>query len=156
MVKKMGERDNVKKRPTGITIIAVLQIIFGVLFLLGAVGMFLIASLADVADLEDEIGEDAPDWISDNFVMAFGVLGLVFLIIALVGFVLGYGYLKGIGWAWTVGIIFAVLGIIGDIIEPMVDRTADVLASSIIGIIIALLIIYYLTRSHVKAFFGKA
>ena len=88
--------------------------------------------------------------------MAFGVLGLVFLIIGIVGFVLGYGYLKGIGWAWTVGIIFAVLGIIGDIIETMVDRTTDVLASSIIGIIIALLIIYYLTRPHVKAFFGKA
>lgn len=147
--------ENVKKRPTGITILAVLQIIFGVLFLLGAVGMFLIASLADVADLEDAIGEDAPDWIVDNFALSFGALGVFFLIIALVGFVLGYGYLKGIGWAWTVGIIFAVLGIIGDIIEPMVDRTADVLASSIIGIIIALLIIYYLTRPHVKAFFGK-
>ena len=148
--------ENVKKRPTGITILAVLQIIFGVLFLLGAVGMFLIASIADVADLEDAIGEDAPDWIVDNFALAFGVLGVVFLIIGIVGLVLGYGYLKGIGWAWTVGIIFAVLGIIGDIIEPMVDRTADVLASSIIGIIIALLIIYYLTRPHVKTFFGKA
>ena len=146
---------NVKKRPTGITILAVLQIIFGVLFLLGAVGMFLVASLADAADLEDAIGEDAPDWISDNFAMAFGALGVLFLIIGIVGFVLGYGYLKGIGWAWTVGIIFAVLGIIGDIIETIVDRTADVLASSIIGIIIALLIIYYLTRPHVKAFFGK-
>jgi tryptophan-rich sensory protein len=148
--------ENVKNRPAGITILAALQIIFGILFLLGAIGMFLIASLADAADLEEAIGEDAPDWISDNFVMAFGLLGVLFLIIGIVGLVLGYGYLKGIGWAWTVGIIFAVLGIIGDIFESMVDRTADVLASSIIGIIIALLIIYYLTRPHVKAFFGKA
>jgi tryptophan-rich sensory protein len=147
--------ENVKNRPAGITILAALQIIFGILFLLGAIGMFLIASLADAADLEEAIGEDAPDWISDNFVMAFGLLGVLFLIIGIVGLVLGYGYLKGIGWAWTVGIIFAVLGIIGDIFESMVDRTADVLASSIIGIIIALLIIYYLTRPHVKAFFGK-
>jgi tryptophan-rich sensory protein len=148
--------ENVKNRPAGITILAALQIIFGILFLLGAIGMFLIASLADAADLEEAIGEDAPDWISDNFVMAFGLLGVLFLIIGIVGLVLGYGYLKGIGWAWTVGIVFAVLGIIGDIFESMVDRTADVLASSIIGIIIALLIIYYLTRPHVKAFFGKA
>jgi tryptophan-rich sensory protein len=147
--------ENVKNRPAGITILAALQIIFGILFLLGAIGMFLIASLADAADLEEAIGEDAPDWISDNFVMAFGLLGVLFLIIGIVGLVLGYGYLKGIGWAWTVGIVFAVLGIIGDIFESMVDRTADVLASSIIGIIIALLIIYYLTRPHVKAFFGK-
>ena len=57
----VNEMENVKKRPTGITILAVLQIIFGVLFLLGAIGMFLIASLADAADLEDAIGEDAPD-----------------------------------------------------------------------------------------------
>ena len=147
--------ENVKKRPSGITILAVLQIIFGILFLLGAIGMFLVASLADVADLEDAIGEDAPDWIVDNFAIAFGLLGVLFLIIGIVGLVLGYGYMKGIGWAWTVGIILAVLGIIGDLIEPIIDRTTDVLASSIIGIIIALLIIYYLTRPHVKAFFGK-
>ena len=148
--------ENVKKRPTGITILAVLQIIFGVIFLIGAAGMFLVASLADVTELEDAIGEDVPDWIADNFVMAFGVLGLLFLIIGIVGFVLGYGYLKGISWAWAVGIIFAVLGIIGDLIEPMVDRTVDVLASSIIGIILGILILYYLTRPHVKSFFGKA
>ena len=148
--------ENVKKRPTGVTILAFLQIIFGLLLLIGAAGMFLIATLVDVEELEDAIGEDAPDWVVDNVSITFGALGALFLIMGIVGFVLGYGYLKGIGWAWTLGIIFAVLSIIGDIIEPIMDRSSDALVSAIIGIIIAFIIIYYLTRPHVKAFFGKA
>ena len=152
----MVEKENEKNRPTGVTILAVLQIIAAIVLLIGALGMFVVSAVSGIEEVKDAIGEEAPDWVVENAAVFFGVLGGVFLILALVGFVLGYGYLKGIGWAWTLGIIFAVLSIISEIVNPIIDRSADTLVSSIIGIIIPLIIIYYLTRPHVKAFFGKS
>lgn len=152
----MVEKENEKNRPTGVTILAVLQIIAAIVLLIGAFGMFVVSAVSGIEEVKDEIGEEAPDWVVENAAVFFGLLGGVFLILALVGFVLGYGYLKGIGWAWTLGIIFAVLSIISEIINPVIDRSVDTLVGSIIGIIIPLIIIYYLTRPHVKAFFGKA
>ncbi|MCK5112084.1 MAG: hypothetical protein KAQ84_00950 [Thermoplasmatales archaeon] len=148
--------ENVKKRPTGVTILAILQIIFAIILLIGALGMFLVAALTGIEEVKDAIGEEVPGWVVDNAAVFFGAMGAVFLILAIVGFGLGYGYLKGIGLAWTLGIIFAVLSIIGEIINPIIDRSLDTLVGSIIGIIIPLIIIYYLTRPHVKTFFGKA
>ena len=151
----MVEKENEKNRPTGVTILAVLQIIAAIILLIGALGMFVVSAVSGIEEVKDAIGEEAPDWVVENATVFFGVLGGVFLILALVGFVLGYGYLKGIGWAWTLGIIFAVLSIISEIINPIIDRSVDTFIGSIIGIIIPLIIIYYLTRPHVKAFFGK-
>jgi len=152
----MAEKKNEKKRPTGVTILAVLQIIAAIVLLIGALGMFVVATVSGLEEVKDEIGEEAPDWVVENAAVFFSAMGGVFLILALVGFGLGYGYLKGIGWAWTLGIIFAVLSIIGEVINPIIDRSLDALGGSIIGIIIPLIIIYYLTRPYVKAFFGKA
>lgn len=152
----MAEKENEKKRPTGVTILAILQIIVAIIFLIGALGMFVVAALTEIEEVKDAIGEEAPDWVVDNAAIFFSAMGVVFLIFAIIGFGLGYGFLKGIGLAWTLGIIFAVLNIISAIINPIIDRSFDTLGGSIIGIIIPLIIIYYLTRPHVKAFFGKA
>ena len=144
------------KRPTGVTILAILQIIAAILFLIASLGMFVVASLADMEEVKDAIGEEAPEWVVDNAGIIFGMTGALFLVFALVGFGLGYGFLKGIGLAWTLGIIFAVLNIIGEIIHPIMDRSWDAITGAAIGIVIPVIIIVYLTRPDVKAFFGKA
>ena len=152
----VNKMENEKKRPTGVTILAILQIICAIILLIAAMGMFVVGALTGIEEVKDAIGEEVPDWFVDNAAMFFGAMGVVFLILAIVGFGLGYGYMKGIGLAWTLGIIFAVLSIIGEIINPIIDRSLDTLIGSIIGIIIPLIIIYYLTRPQIKAFFGKA
>lgn len=152
----VNRMENEKKRPTGVTILAILQIIGAIILLIGAIGMFAVGALTGIDEVKDAIGEEVPSWFVDNAGMFFGAMGVIFLIFAIVCFGLGYGYLKGIGLAWTLGIIFAVLSIIGEIINPIIDRSLDTLVSSIIGIIIPLIIIYYLTRPQIKEFFGKA
>jgi hypothetical protein len=77
-------------------------------------------------------------------------LGALALIFGILGFVLGIGFLGGKGWAWTLGIVVGILNIIVSIAQ-----TAIGFSSSIIGIIFPIIIIYYLMRPHVKAFFGK-
>ena len=77
-------------------------------------------------------------------------LGAVILILGILYLAVGIGFFSGKGWAWTLGIIVSVLGIVVDVVQIGFGGY-----SSIVGLIIGLLIIYYLMRPHVKAFFGK-
>ena len=93
------------------------------------------------------------------------VIGGIGLAVGIAYLVVSYGLLKGKGWAWTVTIIVSIITIIVQIISAITTANAvfsyDINASSagiishIIGMAINAVIIYYLFRPHVKAFFGK-
>jgi hypothetical protein len=70
------------------------------------------------------------------------------IVAGILSFVLAYGLWKGRTWAWTWTLIFSIAGLATSIIAI----TAGV---GIIGVVIYASIIYYQTRSRVKAFFGK-
>jgi Predicted membrane protein (DUF2127) len=93
------------------------------------------------------------------------VIGGIVLAVGIAYLVVSYGLLKGKGWAWTVTIIVSIIAIIVQIISAITTANAvfsyDINSSSagiishIIGMAINAVIIYYLFRPHVKAFFGK-
>lgn len=122
-------------RPTGVTILAVLEFIISILGLLGGIG--LIAGSSYLVSAGAYAG-------SSSYLVATGGFLLVVAILALA---VGWGMWTGKGWAWTVGIILAAVGIVSSLLSFT--------ASSIITIIIDLIIIYYLTRPHIRAYFGK-
>ncbi len=68
---------------------------------------------------------------------------------------IGIGLLKGKQWAWKVAVALAFISIAGDIITAAVQANTNSLGGSVIGAIIDGVILYYLYRSHVKAYFGK-
>jgi hypothetical protein len=92
------------------------------------------------------------------FSVAFGIplltiaalASALLLVNGIVDFVLAIGYLGGNGWAWVLGIVFGIINIGGSIIEIALGSS-----NNIIGIIFSIITIYYLTRAHVKAFFGR-
>jgi uncharacterized membrane protein len=107
----------------------------------------------------------------------FGVIsaaiGSVLLVIGIGYLVMSYGLLKGKGWAWTITIILMLVGIAIQIISTTSGTVfnASLLSSSssnnantvisgiiggIIGIAINVVVVYYLYRPNVKAYFGKA
>ena len=79
-----------------------------------------------------------------------GLMGGVFVIFGIISFLLAYGLFMGKGWAWLGSLVFAGIGIILALPTAMVTLDAAMLP-----IIIYLVVIYYLTRPHVKAFFGR-
>ena len=99
----------------------------------------------------------------------FGSIGLIIggIVLAVgIGYlVVSYGLLKGKGWAWIVTLVLSIIAIIVQIISAITTANAlfsyDIntswagIISHIIGIAINAVIIYYLFRPHVKAFFGK-
>ena len=89
--------------------------------------------------------------VSQSILGGIGIaIGGVLLALAIVSFVVAYGLLKGLGWAWTVTIVLSIISIILNVISIAAGNIA-----SIISIIISGIILYYLYRPHVKAYFGK-
>jgi hypothetical protein len=78
-------------------------------------------------------------------------IGTVLIVIALLDLVLAYGLWSGRGWAWILSLILAALGILFSLIS-LVFRGG---VGGAITLIIDAIIIYYLTRPNVKAFFGE-
>ena len=93
--------------------------------------------------------------VSQSLLGGIGIaFGIVLLVISIVSFVVAYGLLKGKGWAWTVTLILSIISIVFNAISIAASAGAN-LIGGIISIIISAVIIYYLYRPHVKAYFGK-
>ncbi len=129
------------ERPTGVTILAILSFLGGILFLLGGFGMM--AASAYVESMKTVQG--IPAGFLSPF---FGILALVSIALGILYFILGWGLWTGKGWAWVLGVVLSVIGIIMGILS--------IKGGGILTIIINAIILYYLYRPHVKEFFSKA
>ncbi len=79
---------------------------------------------------------------------AFGAgLGAFLVILALLSFAVAYSFWTGKSWGWWLGLILAVLQIISGIIT---------FPAGILDLVIGFVILYYLTRPHVKVWFHEA
>ncbi len=112
--------ESQKQRPLGVTIIAILTLIGGIIFL------------------------------ASGFVLLIIGIGIILLALGIAYLVMAYGLWKGKGWAWTITLILSAIGII----VALVSIAAGNLAA-IINVIIHGIVIFYLYRPSVKAFFGK-
>ena len=140
---------DIKKRPTGVTIIAILIIIGGILLLLAGIGGVAVGSL----------------FISQIIGLGFVIIGAIILAVGIGYLVVSYGLLKGKRWAWTITVVLLFIGIVINVVSIIIfgyftfdTDTSSFLTSnsgSIAGIIISVIILYYLYRPHVKLYFGK-
>jgi hypothetical protein len=162
-----------KERPFGVTIIAVLAIIDGVLLIFGGLSFLAFGAFFATVPIENIVINQQQELQNAAELQAltqfFGSIGLIIggIVLAVgIGYlVVSYGLLKGKGWAWIVTLVLSIIAIIVQIISAITTANAlfsyDIntswagIISHIIGIAINAVIIYYLFRPHVKAFFGK-
>ncbi len=89
-------------RPIGITLLAVIQILIGVLGFLVSLAIIGVAALfSTVPTIGTLIGSVGV------------VIGGVFAFFSLIWLATGVGFLHGKGWAWTLGMIFTIISILG-------------------------------------------
>ena len=139
----------IKKRPIGVTIIAILIIIGGILLLLAGIGVTAVGSL----------------FISEITGLVFVIIGAILLAVGIGYIVVSYGLLKGKRWAWTITMVLLFIGIAINVVSIIIfgyftfnmDTYSFLITNSgsIAGIIISVIILYYLYRPHVKSYFGK-
>ncbi|HVP23930.1 MAG TPA: zinc ribbon domain-containing protein [Conexivisphaerales archaeon] len=122
-----------KERPLGVTIIAVLDVLAGLLLILAGGAMFGVRFMLGAYG--------GPMASRPGLVAAFGVL---FVIVGLVTVFLAWGLWNGSTWAWTAALVIAVLSSI-----------LHLLTFNIIGLIINVIVIVYLLQANVKLYFGR-
>ena len=126
----MASSQPATKRPTGVTIIAVVAAAGGILSLFGRS-----SRLAGMGAGPVELA---------YIVIIFGVLGLA----------LGAGFYTGASWAWMAGIIIYIISIGLGIAEILYGGNVG-LIGGIIRTIAGIVIPVYFTRPGPKSFFGK-
>lgn len=140
------------KRPVGVTILAVIGIIYGIfsllLALLGLLGEALLASGFGNLGTRASTSGISPGNLA-YATITDAILGILYL-----AFGIGAFQLKG--WARNAGVVALVLDIVRQIIGVVrqgfgVGKSAV----AIITIVIALVLLWYLFRPNVRAAFGK-
>ena len=153
-----------RRRPTGVTIIAVLAVIAGALLLFGGMGLVALAPFIGQIKVNDNTNTsntslslnvngtvvtipNNPLFVLGGFI---GILGAMLIVLGIANFVVAWGLLKGKGWAWIVTIIINIISSVLNIVSIVAGSIG-----SIGGLIINGIIIYYLYRPNVKSYFGR-
>jgi hypothetical protein len=119
-------------RPTGITILAILAGLEGVFGLLGGFGLLFASTIG--------LGVGGT------------LLGLALLALAGLALAFGWGAWTLQPWAWPLGVAFAAYGVVINLLQIIGGNPAG----SIIGVVIAGAVLYYLNQPGIKALFGRA
>lgn len=140
-----------KRRPTGVTVFVALEVISGItdliLGLLLALGAtFSIAGMERAPLVGQLVG------LLTRFV---GYEIMEFLVLGILAFVLAYGSWNGRGWAWTWTLILTFVGLVIAFLPAIRNPSSGIVLLTISLLIASLVVVYYLTRPHVKAYFGK-
>jgi hypothetical protein len=131
------------ERPTGVTILAILAAIGGVFGILGGIVLIGAGGVAAGAGAGGLGGLAA-------------IFGLVTLVLAVVSLVLAYGFWTLKPWAWPLGVGLQIASLVFTAITILLSGDiVSGLTGSIIGIVISIIILYYLFQPHVKAAFGR-
>jgi len=126
-------------RPMGITILAILAAIGGVLGILGGLAVTLLGGV--VATATGGLGG------------LITIVGLVALVIGIAEVALAYGFWTIKPWAWMLGIGVSVASIVIALLY-VVNGTS--ITNEIISVAVSGVIIYYLWQPSIKALFGKS
>jgi hypothetical protein len=131
------------ERPTGVTILAILAAIGGVFGLLGGIVLLGAGGLAAGG------GQAALGGLA-------AIFGLLALVLGVLNLALAYGFWTLKPWAWPLGVGLQIASLVITAITILLS--GDIvggITSSIIGIVISVIILYYLFQPHVKAAFGR-
>ncbi len=135
------------ERPTGVTVLGILNIIGGALSLLSGIAFVLMGPMFQSIIMSSSAGMRGMHGY--NIFPLFAYLGVAYIIAGVISILIGYGLLKGMKWSWWIEIIFSALGLVGFISMLVLGIIPAIIPLAING-----LIIYYLLQPHVKYYFG--
>ena len=125
----------------GITILAVLSAIGGVLTILGGIALIGLGGVAGASS-----GSAALFWMG-------AICGLLLLVSGIASLAFAYGAWTLQPWAWTLGVALQIISLALSVLS--IVGGGDI-SSQIISIAIAAIILYYLMQPTIKAAFGRA
>ena len=140
------------RRPAGISILAILAIVVGVLNIMAGLGFIAGAPLIS----EFAVGTVASD-VSGSLKSIAMVLGIAWLVVGVAQLAFAYGAWTLKPWGWMLGLVIEGSSILLTfIIGIMAGNLAATLVASAIPLAVGIVIIAYLMSPGVRSAFGRA
>ena len=167
------------KIPYGITIIAILAIVGGMVLIFGGLSSLVSGAFFAVIPIEDVMTQlQQQEKVQQqtrnlaelhDLIQLLGsssvVLGTVVMVIGIGYLIVSYGLLKGREWAWTITVVLTTISVVVQIVFIITTSMLNAslnhdtntslyhLVDQVIGITINGVILYYLYRPSVKTYF---
>ena len=77
--------------------------------------------------------------------------GIIAVLLAVLYFAIAYGVWKGRGWAWTVGVVVSIIGLVFGVL----GLTGGITVSTIISLALPIVVLYYFMQPEVKRWLGR-
>lgn len=134
-------------RPTGATVISVIDGIIGVLALLAGllfmVGMSVVGGLANNSTDTQGLG--------GVFAGVGIVFGVIIILIGVLYLAIAYGVWKGRGWSWMLGMVVSIIAIVFGVL----GLSGGVSLGSLISLALPVVVVYFLWQPEVKRWLGR-
>jgi uncharacterized membrane protein (DUF2068 family) len=147
-----------KARPLGVTIVAILTVINGIILL--ASGVFavifapqIITSALNQANvtMTDQQGQELANNIAGVASTAAVIGGGIVIAFGIAWLLIAWGLFTAKGWAWIVTVILAIVSAI----FSAIGIGGGGFIPHVIILIIDIVILYYMYRPNVKSYFGR-
>ena len=128
------------RRPTGVTVLAILQLLVGAVDILTGVLLLVAGTTLAIVGFG----------MSAAFAFMLIPLSIVLFAFGAISFILAYGLWKGRQWGWISSTILASIGLALGVLSLLGGELA-----SVATIVIEAIILIYLSTYNVRAFFGR-
>ena len=140
IIQTHGRNMMERVRPLGVTIVAILMIIGGIILL--GTGVFgLIAGIGLSALGLGEMGA---------FVTAIIVVSIIVIALGIASLIVSWGLIKAKSWAWKITVILSIIIVITSIVSIATGNPIQIIHLIVYGVIL-----YYMYRPDVRTYFGK-
>jgi uncharacterized membrane protein (DUF2068 family) len=140
------------KRPAGVTVLAILAIVIGVLNIIAGLGF--VAGAPLIPDFA--VGTVAED-VTGSLKSIALVIGVAWLVVGAAQLAFAYGAWTLKSWGWMLGLVIEGSSILLTfIVGIMAGNLVATLEASIVPLAVAIIIIAYLLSARVRSAFGRA
>ena len=148
-----AKRSKTRKRPFGVTVLAILQTVSGIHLLYQAIVFFFAALVVASPEGKEYVSSFVDESLIPSLPAIFTIVGIVLLAIAILSFHLARGYVNEHEWARRRGRKVAKVAILIAVISMILIPVRADPGAPVWTILLNIFILAYLSRKRVKKFF---
>jgi hypothetical protein len=143
-----------KRRPYDLIYLMTFEFLVSILAFYSSVIMIVVVGTGTDVEVLDMIGPNAPSWVVDSASEVLTAFSAGFMVLALLSFLLLWGFLRAKSFAWSVGIIASAATSVTGLVAIVTIGYNDyqTFFRYLILVIAPMCVIYLLMRKDIKAY----
>jgi hypothetical protein len=143
-----------KRRPYDLIYLMTFEFLVSILAFYSSVIMIVVVGTGTEVEVLDMIGPNAPSWVVDSASEVLTAFSAGFMVLALLSFLLLWGFLRAKSFAWSVGIIASATTSVTGLVAIVTIGYNDyqTFFRFLILVIAPMCVIYLLMRKDIKAY----